>query len=57
MGEALNLVKNFKIDNVVFNCGDNNNLEKKQIELLENTNINYDSCINELKINKYKLQF
>lgn len=56
-GEALNLVKNFKIDNVVFNCGDNNNLEKKQIELLENTNINYDSCINELKINKYKLQF
>ena len=31
MGEAINFVNNFKVDNVVFNCGEYNNLEKNLI--------------------------
>lgn len=57
LGEALNLVNNYKIENVVFNCGDYNNLEKNLIEVLEIKNIKYYSCIKELNIDKYKLQF
>lgn len=57
LGEALNLVNNYKIKNVVFNCGDYNNLEKNLIEVLERKNIKYYSCIKELNIDKYKLQF
>lgn len=29
MGEAINLVENFKVDKVIFNCGDFNDLEKE----------------------------
>jgi len=43
--------------NVIFNCGPYNNLEKELISVLENKNINYYSCIKELSIDKYKLQF
>ena len=28
MGEAINLVNNFKIESVIFNCGELNDLEK-----------------------------
>lgn len=57
MGEAINLIENIKIDNVIFNCGEFNNLEKELIEVLEKKNINYYSCIKELNVDKYKLQF
>ena len=57
MGEAVNLVNNFKVENVIFNCGDYNNLEKELIKTLENKNIKYYSCIKELNIDNYKLQF
>ena len=57
MGEAINLVENFKVENVIFNCGEYNDLEKELIEALENKNINYYSCIKELNIDKYKLKF
>lgn len=57
MGEAINLVNNFKVENVIFNCGPFNDLESELIKVLENKNIKHYSCINELKINKYKLQF
>ena len=57
MGNAINLVNNFRIENVIFNCGDFNDLEKKFIEVLNNKNIKYYACINELNIDKYKLQF
>ena len=40
MGEAINLVNNFRIDNVVFNCGNYNELEKEFINLLQKKNIN-----------------
>ncbi len=29
MGEAINLVNNFKVDKVIFNCGPYNDLEKE----------------------------
>ena len=57
MGEAINLVNNFKVENVIFNCGPYNDLESKLIKVLEKKNINYYSCIKELNIDKYKLQF
>ena len=57
MGEAINLVNNFKVDNVVFNCGEFNNLEKNLIMVLNKKNIKYYTCIRELRISKYKMQF
>ena len=48
MGEAVNIVNNIKIDNVVFNCGSFNNLEKELIKLLDKKNISYSKCINKL---------
>ena len=35
MGEAINLVNNFKVDKVIFNCGDFNELEKDLISVLD----------------------
>ena len=29
MGEAINLVENFKVEKVIFNCGEFNDLEKE----------------------------
>ena len=57
MGEAINLVNNFKVKNVVFNCGEFNNLENELIEVLDRKKIKYYLCIKELNIDKYKLQF
>lgn len=57
MGEAIHLVENFKVKNVILNCGEYNDLEKELIEVLEKKNIKYYSCIKELNIDQYKLQF
>ena len=57
MGEAINLVNNFKVNKVILNCGKFNNLENNLIDTLDNKNIKYYSCINELKINKDILYF
>ena len=57
MGEAINLVNNFKVKKVVFNCGELNNLENELIEVLDRKKIKYYSCIKELNVDKYKLQF
>lgn len=57
IGEAINLVKNFKVENVIFNCGEYNDLEKTLINVLNKKNIDYYSCVEELNIDKYKLQF
>ena len=57
MGEAINLINNYQIDNVIFNCGEYNDLENELIELLDKNNINYLSCINKLNINDYELKF
>lgn len=57
MGEAINIVNNFKVEKVVFNCGPYNDLEKELIKVLDKKHIKYYSCIKELNINKNKLYF
>ena len=57
MGEAINLVENFKADKVVFNCGSYNDLEQELIKVLSKKNIKYYSCIKELNIDDNKLYF
>ena len=57
MGEAKNIVNKIKVENVIFNCGSYNNLEKSLIKLLKSKNILYYSCIKELNLSSYKLQF
>ena len=57
MGEAINLVNNIKIEKVIFNCGEYNDLEKELIKVLDKKKIKYYSCIKELNIDKNKLYF
>ena len=57
MGEAINLVNNFKVEKVVFNCGRFNDLEKELIKVLDKKHIKYYSCIKELNIDNNKLYF
>ena len=57
MGEAINLVENFKVEKVIFNCGLYNDLENKLIEVLDKKKIKYYSCIKELNIDNNKLHF
>ncbi len=57
MGEAINLVNNFKVEKVIFNCGPFNDLEKELIKVLDKKKIKYYSCIKELNIDKNKLYF
>ena len=57
MGEAINLINNFKVENVIFNCGTVNELEKELIEVLNKKKIKYYSCIKELNIDNNKLYF
>ena len=57
IGEAINLINNFKVEKVIFNCGPYNDLEKELIKVLEKKNIPYYSCIKELNIDKNKLYF
>lgn len=57
MGEAINLVENFKVEKVIFNCGEFNDLEKELIYALDKKKIPYYSCIEELNIDDNKLFF
>jgi len=57
MGEAINLVNNFKVENVIFNCGPYNDLEQELIKVLDKKKTKYYSCIKELNIDKNKLYF
>lgn len=57
MGEVINLVNDYKVDNVIFNCGEYNDLEKELIKVLEKKKIPYYSCIKELNIDNNKLYF
>lgn len=57
MGEAINLVENFKVEKVIFNCGEFNDLEKELIYVLDKKKIPYYSCIEELNIDDNKLFF
>ena len=57
MGETINLVNNFKVENVIFNYGEYNALEKELIKVLHKKKIKYYSCIKELSIDNNKLYF
>lgn len=57
MGEAVNLVNDFKVEQVVFNCGSYNDLEINLMNLLDKKKIKYYSCIQNLNINSNKLYF
>lgn len=57
MGEAVNLVNNFKVEKVIFNCGNFNDLEQNLIKVLNKKKIPYYSCISELNIDNNKLYF
>ena len=48
MGEAINLVNNFKVEKVIFNCGEFNNLESKLIKVLDKKKIKYYGCIKKI---------
>ena len=57
MGETINLVNNFKVEKVIFNCGSYKDLEKELIKVLDKKNIPYYSCLKELNIDNNKLYF
>ena len=50
LGEALTLINNYKINKVIFNSGNNNDLEQKIINELKTKNISY-YFFNQTKIN------
>ena len=57
MGEAINLVNNFKVEKVIFNCGNFNELEQELIKVLNKKKIPYYPCVEELNIDANKLYF
>ena len=57
MGESINLVENFKVEKVIFNCGEFNELEQELIKVFDKKKIQYYSCIKELNIDDNKLYF
>lgn len=57
MGEATNLINNFKVEKVILNCGEYNDLENELIKVLDRKKIKYYSCIKELNSDDNKLYF
>jgi len=57
MGNAINLVNNFKVENVVLNCGSHNDLENEFIKVLNKKKMKYYSCMKELTIKDNKFYF
>ena len=57
MGEAINLVDNFKVEKVIFNCGEFNDLEKELIKVLDKKKISYYKKLSELSVFNNKLYF
>ena len=56
MGYSIDLIKNFKVKNVIFNCGESNKLELELINVLKDKKIKYYSCIKELNIDNINLK-
>ena len=57
IGETIKLVENFKVEEVIFNCGTYNDLEKELIKVLDEKKIKYYSCIKKLNLKQNKLYF
>ena len=49
-------IKNFKVKNVIFNCGESNKLELELINVIKDKKIKYYSCIKELNIDNINLK-
>ena len=56
IGESIDLINNFKVEKVIFNCGKFNELEQELITVLNKKKISYYSCVKELDIGN-KLYF
>ncbi len=57
LGNALDLIKNFKVKKVIFNCGNFNDLEQDLIEFLNDKQITFSNCPNKLIINNTEFLF
>ncbi len=57
MGESINLVNDFKVEKIILNCGNFNDLEKELIKILYKKKISYYSCINKINVENNKLYF
>ena len=57
IGEAEDIINNFKVEKIIFNCGPYNELENELIKTLDKKKIKYYSCFKELNIDKNKLYF
>lgn len=57
MGESINLVNNFKIEQVIFNNDSFNDLELELFKVLEEKNISFYQNIKELNVDNNKLYF
>ena len=57
LGDALYLVNNYRVGEVIFNCGEYNYLEKELIQTLEKEHIKYKNCVNELELKNTTLYF
>ncbi len=57
MGESLNLINNFKVEKIIFNNNEYNDLEKKLILALDDKNIEYNKNLKMLNIANNKLYF
>ncbi len=55
MGEAINLVDNFKAEKVIFNCGEFSDLEQELIKVLDKKKISYYKELSELSVFNNKL--
>lgn len=57
IGESINLINNFKVDKVIFNIGDYNDIENKLIKVLNDKNIKYYQDVEVINLDDSKLQF
>ena len=57
MGESINLINEFKVDNVIFNHDSYNDLEQNLIKILDDNNINYYKGLKQININNNILYF
>ncbi len=57
MGEAINLVKEFKVNKVIFNIGNYNDLELELIDILKEKNIKYYQNIKKINMDDNILYF
>ena len=57
MGESISLIEQFPVEHVILNCGEFNSLEQELIQTLEDKNIPYDSCPNQIDTGFFSLFF